>query len=77
VTNEEKFENIKVVIRSRTLKDRHHNWKKENLTHSKRTNNGTKNPHGKPEIKQHVFINLSWTGLPVSWGTFPLGESGT
>jgi len=29
VTNEEKFENIKVVIRSRILKDRHHNWKKK------------------------------------------------
>jgi hypothetical protein len=29
VTNEEKFENIKVEIRSRKLKDRHHNWKKK------------------------------------------------
>ena len=31
----------------------------------------TKNPHEKPKIKQHVFINLSWTDVPVSWGTFP------
>jgi hypothetical protein len=29
VTNEEKFENMRVVIRSRKWKDRHHNWKKK------------------------------------------------